>query len=71
MTESLQEWRDVNTAVLLDLTAESAYPRQLEQAVAALRYLIETMGKSPHQVRRPLQPNIQLIHAFSFLHVLI
>ncbi|KAG9521890.1 alpha/beta hydrolase fold protein, partial [Aureobasidium melanogenum] len=33
-----------------DLTAESAYPRQLEQAVAALRYLIETMGKSPQQI---------------------
>ncbi|KAG9570958.1 alpha/beta hydrolase fold protein, partial [Aureobasidium melanogenum] len=33
-----------------DLTAQSAYPRQLEQAVAALRYLIETMGKSPHQI---------------------
>ncbi|KAG9834933.1 flavin-binding monooxygenase, partial [Aureobasidium melanogenum] len=33
-----------------DLTAESAYPRQLEQAVAALRYLLETMGKSPQQI---------------------
>ncbi|KAH0365394.1 alpha/beta hydrolase fold protein, partial [Aureobasidium melanogenum] len=33
-----------------DLTAESPYPRQLEQAVAALRYLIETMGKSPQQI---------------------
>ncbi|KAG9664100.1 flavin-binding monooxygenase, partial [Aureobasidium melanogenum] len=36
--------------VRYDLTAESAYPRQLEQAVAALRYLIETMGKSPQQI---------------------
>ncbi|KAG9694164.1 alpha/beta hydrolase fold protein, partial [Aureobasidium melanogenum] len=40
----------IRYAVLSDLTAESPYPRQLEQAVAALRYLLETMGKSPQQI---------------------